>query len=225
MTKHQRTDRDSMQSERRRLNPVATLLIIELVAFVALLGLFILLVRSAATQFGSAVGWLVLFSFLVAAAALAIVFTLVVFRVRRKARRSFELLSRRFPAADVIPAYWSAALLKPSFERGTWLRGVGTRGFAVTMIASDDGITFWRPNASEPLARIRTGAIEDVKDMAVEAPIGGRRVPALQIDLLEPTDRLMKHVQVLPTDDVGTEIRDPERVKQLAASIRNKIAL
>jgi len=223
--KHQFTNKGSTQPERRRLNPVATLLVIELVALVAFLGLFILLVRSAATQFGSAVVWVVLFSFLVAAAALAIVFTLVVFSVRRKARRSLELLSRRFPAADVIPAYWSAALLQPSFKRGTWLQGVGTRGFAVTMIATDDGISFWRPNASEPLERIGAGAIAEVKDITVEAPIGGRRVPALQVELLEPTDRLMKHVQVLPTDDIGTEIRDAERVKQLAAGIRKKIEL
>jgi hypothetical protein len=32
----------------------------------------------------------------------------------------------------------------------------------------------------------------------------GLGVAALQIELLEPTDRLMKHVQVLPTDDIGT---------------------
>jgi hypothetical protein len=215
-------DRMSMRPDQRRVNPVATLLIVEVVAFVALLVLFISLVRSASAQFGSAVGWLVLLSFLVAAVALAALFTAVVFGVRRKARTSFERLSREFPDADVVPAYWSAALLQPSFARGPWLQGVGTRGFGVTLVATDEGISFWRPNASEPITSIAASSIEDVKAVTVAAPIGGRPLPALQIDLAESTDRLMKQVQLLPTNEVGTETRDPEHVKQVAALIRGK---
>jgi hypothetical protein len=212
-------DRMPMQPEQRRVNPVAMLLVVEVIAFVALLVLFLVMVRSASTQFGSAVGWVVLLSFLIAAVALAVLFTGVVVGVRRRARQSFERLSRRFPSASVIPAYWSAALLDPSFARGPWLRGVGTRGFGLTLVVTAEGIGFWRPNASEAMTIVATGLIVDVKAVTVAAPIGGREVPALQIDLVKPTERLMKHVQLFPTNEVGTEIRDPERVKQVAALI------
>ena len=134
-----------------------------------------------------------------------------------------ERLSRRFPGAQVVPAYWSAALLEPSFVRGPWLRGVGTRGFGVTLVVTVDGIAFWRPNAAEPLTTVVTSSVEDVNAVTIAAPIGGRVVPALQIDLVEPTERLMKYVQLFPTNEVGTEIRDPERVKQVAALILTNV--
>ena len=212
-------DRISMRPDQRRVNPVVRLLIIEVVAFVALLVLFLSIVRSASTQFGSAIGWVVLTSFLLAAVALTVLFTAVIVRVRRRSRISFERLSRQFPGAYVVPAYWSAALLKPSFAQGSWLRGVGTRGFAVTLVATDEDISFWRPNASEPITSVAKGSVEGIEAVTVVAPIGGRKVPAIQIDLAEPTERLMKQVQLLPTNEVGTETRDPERVKQIAAHI------
>lgn len=213
------SDGKPMQPTQRRTNPVVTLIFVEVVAFVALLVLFVWSVRSAATQFGSAIGWVVLLSFLVAVVALALLFTGVIIRVRRRARLSFERLSRRFPGAHLVPAYWSAALLEPSFVTGTWLRGVGTRGFAVTLVATDEDISFWRPNASEPITSVAKGSVEHVEAITVVAPIGGREVPAIQIDLAEPTERLMKQVQLFPTNEVGTETRDPERVKQVAALI------
>lgn len=212
-------DGKPMQPTQRRTNPVATLLIVEVVAFVVLLVLFVSLVRSAATQFGSAIGWVVLLSFLVAVVALALLFTGVIVRVRRRARISFERLSRQFPGAYLVPAYWSAALLKPSFVNGPWLRGVGTRGFAVTLVATDEEISFWRPNAAEPITSVAKGSVKGIEAVTVVAPLGGREVPAIQIDLVEPTERLMKQVQLFPTNEVGTETRDPERVKQVAALI------
>lgn len=212
---------ESTVDQGRRTNPVAVLLVGELVAFGVLLFIFVATVKASAEDFGGATGWVVLLSFLVAAAALVLLFSVVVVRTRRRVQLRVRDLSRQFPDAQVIPAYWSAALLQPSFVPGSWLRGVGSRGFAVTLVKTDEGIAFWLSKGDAPLASVPVNFIRKVTAITVRAPLGGRKLPAIQIDLREPTERLMERVQVFPTDNVGTELRDPALVQRVAASIHD----
>jgi|GEM_PF-2350839 len=205
----------------QRTNPVIVLLVGELVAFGILLFVFVATVKASARDFGAATGWVVLLSFLTAAVSLAVVFTAVVIRTRRRVRVRVRDLARRFPDAQVIPAYWSAALLKPSFVPGSWLRGVGSRGFAVTLVKTDEAVAFWLSKGDEPVASVPVDRIRKVTAITVSAPLGGRQLPAIQLDLREPTERLMERVQLFPTDDVGTELRDPELVRRVARSVHD----
>jgi len=74
------------------------LLVGELVAFVIVLFVFVITVNAAITNFGAATGWVVLLSFLVAAVALALLFTVVVVRTRRKVWVRVRVWRSAFPA-------------------------------------------------------------------------------------------------------------------------------
>ena len=212
------TSEGAPHQERRR-NPVMVLLVGELVAFVILLFVFVFTVNASVTNFGAATGWVVLLSFLVAAVALALLFTVVVVRTRRRVWVRVRDLAQRFPGAEVIPAYWSAALLKPSFVPGPWLGGVGSRGFPVKLVQTDEGVALWRSKGDTPLASIPVNLIREVTVITVRAPIGGRQLPAIQMDLRQPTERVMERVQLFLTDNVGADLRDHALVQRVAASL------
>jgi len=212
---------EDIAHRKQRTNPVTVLLLGELVAFAVLLFAFVGTLSAFAKDFGAMTGWVVLLSFLVAAVALALVFTVVVIRTRRRVRVRVRYLAQRFPNAQVIPTYWSAALLRPSFIPGPWLRGVGSRGFAVTLVKTDEGVAFWLPRGDGPLASVPVSLIRKVTAITARTPIGGRQLPAIQMDLIQPTERLLERLQLFPTDNVGTELRDPLLVQQVAARLND----
>lgn len=172
--------------------PVKTILFVQVLMFVALGAAEALRIRRLGDA-GTSVMTVVL-GFLI----VGLIMTIALMVFYRNRRRGRLLVAERNPGAAIVTMGWSGLLLPSFVTSPALLKGANMKGFDVDVVASTQGLSFWRGGRKiVELGAIPWASLRSVEPGRFPAAIGSRQIESVVFEF-DPNPTLQSPITLVP---------------------------